>query len=48
MAEPMPPTKAASNAAWGSDVVAQTIRALGYRYISLVPGRASAACTTAS
>ncbi len=38
MAETMPPTKAASNAAWGSDVVAQTIRALGYRYISLVPG----------
>ena len=38
MAESMPPTKAASNAAWGSDVVAQTIRALGYRYISLVPG----------
>lgn len=23
---------------WGSDVIAQTIRALGYRYIALVPG----------
>jgi thiamine pyrophosphate-dependent acetolactate synthase large subunit-like protein len=28
----------ALNEAWGSDVVAQTVRALGYRYISLVPG----------
>jgi thiamine pyrophosphate-dependent acetolactate synthase large subunit-like protein len=28
----------ASNQKWGSDVVAETIRALGYRYIALVPG----------
>lgn len=27
-----------SNQKWGSDVVAETIRALGYRYIALVPG----------
>ena len=38
MTESMPPTEAVSNKLWGSDVVAQTIRALGYRYISLVPG----------
>ena len=29
---------AAPNRAWGSDVVAETVRALGYRYIALVPG----------
>jgi benzoylformate decarboxylase len=27
-----------SNQKWGSDIVAETIRALGYRYIALVPG----------
>ncbi|HEX2554646.1 MAG TPA: thiamine pyrophosphate-binding protein [Microvirga sp.] len=32
------PQPAAANQAWGSDVVAETIRALGYRYIALVPG----------
>lgn len=37
----MNPTPAPASSAptlWGSDVVAQTIRALGYRYIALVPG----------
>ncbi len=29
---------ATSNQKWGSDVVAETVRALGYRYIALVPG----------
>jgi benzoylformate decarboxylase len=32
------PHSASLGEVWGSDVVAQTIRALGYRYISLVPG----------
>jgi thiamine pyrophosphate-dependent acetolactate synthase large subunit-like protein len=31
------PTRS-GNQTWGSDVVAQTIRALGYKYIALVPG----------
>jgi len=35
----MPPAATpSSNQKWGSDVVAETIRALGYRYIALVPG----------
>lgn len=38
MSHPNPQPAAVSNEAWGSDVVAQTVRALGYRYISLVPG----------
>jgi thiamine pyrophosphate-dependent acetolactate synthase large subunit-like protein len=41
MTIPMADGKAAagpSNAGWGSDVVAETIQALGYRYIALVPG----------
>ena len=38
MIHPMPKSAEVSNETWGSDVVAQTVRALGYRYISLVPG----------
>ncbi|HZB62610.1 MAG TPA: thiamine pyrophosphate-binding protein [Microvirga sp.] len=38
MTYPTPQPAAVSNEMWGSDVVAQTVRALGYRYISLVPG----------
>ncbi|MET0744379.1 MAG: thiamine pyrophosphate-binding protein, partial [Microvirga sp.] len=38
MTQPMPDAPGASTETWGSDVVAQTIRALGYRYIALVPG----------
>ncbi|WNJ93078.1 thiamine pyrophosphate-binding protein [Bosea sp. 685] len=30
--------QASNQTRWGSDVVAETIRALGYRYIALVPG----------
>jgi thiamine pyrophosphate-dependent acetolactate synthase large subunit-like protein len=38
MTHPMPKSAAISTETWGSDVVAQTVRDLGYRYISLVPG----------
>lgn len=31
-------TKAPAERRWGSDVVAETIRALGYRHVALVPG----------
>ena len=33
-----PASNQSSNQKWGSDVVAETIRELGYRYIALVPG----------
>jgi thiamine pyrophosphate-dependent acetolactate synthase large subunit-like protein len=35
---PQDASNPSSNQKWGSDVVADTIRALGYRYIALVPG----------
>jgi thiamine pyrophosphate-dependent acetolactate synthase large subunit-like protein len=38
MDHPVPKPVGAVKETWGSDIVAQTIRALGYRYISLVPG----------
>lgn len=38
MSHPMLKRSDPSNEVWGSDVVAQTVQALGYKYISLVPG----------
>ena len=35
---PQDASSPSSNQKWGSDVIAETIRALGYRYIALVPG----------